>query len=413
MIHYNTLVVLCGVSLLAAAAGLVGVFAILRRRALTGDALAHASFPGICIAFMLTGERRLPVLLAGAFIAGIAGNATLSAMRRFTRLREDAALGTVLAVFFGAGLVLSRVIQNSYHEGNKAGLDSFLLGKTAGMTRGDLYWIAGLAAACLATVLLCYKEFKLTSFDGDFASTLGWPIYRLDQLMMGLIAVAVVIGLPAVGVVMIASLLILPGASARFWTERLSIMLFLAGVFGLGIGLVGTLASTYFALLPAGPIIVLTGTALFVFSLLCGTKRGLVARWLLYRRFREDWEERQLLNVLYECCSAESKFRFTSAEIVNRKAWSPPKVSSLITRGIYDGLMEPSGAGAYQLTEFGRRRSLEVARGNRLWEMFLKENPEQAGSVVNLAEESVTNVLPAETVAGLTRKLQEEGRWPA
>jgi manganese/zinc/iron transport system permease protein len=391
----------------------------LRRRALTGDALAHAALPGICLAFMATGERRLPVLLAGAFVSGVVGNATLAALRRYTRLKEDAALGSVLTIFFGAGVVLSRVIQNSYPSANKAGLESFLLGKTAGMTRGDLYWIAALAAGCLITIILCYKEFKLTAFDGDFASTLGWPVYRLDMLMMALVAVAVVIGLPAVGVVMIAALLILPGTAARFWTEQLSIMLILAGTFGFGIGLVGTLASTYLALLPAGPIIVLTGTVLFLFSLLCGTKRGLVARWLLNRNFQQEWEGRQLLNVVFERreklrpdIKPSDGWSFKFDDIRARKSWSSHKASGVVQRGIAEGLIQPLGQQQYKLTDFGQRRAVEVARGMRLWELFLKENPDLAGSLVNLAEESVTNVLPPETVKDLTQKLQAERRWP-
>ncbi len=420
MIAYNTLVVLTGVSLLGAATGLVGVFAILRRRALTGDALAHAALPGICLAFMLTGERRLPVLLLGAFASGLLGNAVLAALRRYTKLKEDAALGIVLTVFFGLGVVLSRLIQNHFPGGNKAGLDSFLLGKTAGMTRGDLFWIATLAGICLVAVVLLYKEFKLISFDGDFASTLGWPVYRLDMLMMALIAVAVVVGLPAVGVVMIASLLILPGAAARFWTHHLSSMLILAGIFGFGIGLLGTMASTYLSLLPAGPIIVLTGTTLFVFSLLAGTSRGLVARWLLNRRFQEELEERQLLKIVFEKRESAAKkaqppdvaWNFTREDITGRKSWSPRRAAAVINRGIVEGMIKFNAAQAYSLTEFGRRRSIEVTRGLRLWEMLLREHPDLAGPLANLGEESVTNVLPVETVKELTLQLQAEGRWP-
>lgn len=420
MIQYNTLVVMTGVCLLGAATGLVGLFAILRHRALTGDALAHAALPGICLAFMVTGERRLPVLLAGALATGVLGNITLAALRRFTRLKEDAALGTVLTVFFGTGIVLSRLIQNHFPGSAKAGLDSFLLGKTAGMTRGDLLWIAILAAGCLVTIVLFYKEFKLTSFDGDFANTLGWPVYRLDLLMMALVAVAVVIGLPAVGVVMIAAMLILPGSAARFWTESLSTMLWLSATFGFFIGLVGTLASANLDLLPAGPIIVLTGTSLFVISLLAGTKRGLVARWFLNRRFREELESRQLLLIAYEqheqamaAAGADAvDWSFTKEDVTARKSWSPRQASAVIERGILEGVVAPVNKNQFQWTDFGRRRAIEVTRGLLLWELFMKEHPDLAGSVVNLAEESVTNVLPPETVQELTSQLQARGRWP-
>ncbi|MEX2027519.1 MAG: iron chelate uptake ABC transporter family permease subunit, partial [Pirellulaceae bacterium] len=181
-----------------------------------------------------------------------------------------------------------RLIQNQFSNGAQAGLESFIFGKTAGMTRGDVYLILIAAAICLATVLLLYKEFKVLAFDRGFASALGWPVFALDLLLMSLIALAVVIGLPAVGAVMMAALLIIPAAAARFWTDRLSKLLWLSAAFGLATGLIGTMLSATFDNLPAGPIIVLTGSAIFVVSLLLGIKRGLIARWVVHVRNRRD-----------------------------------------------------------------------------------------------------------------------------
>src|SRR3569623_1979672 len=217
LLSYNTLVVLAGTSLLGAVSGLVGSFAVLRRRSLTGDARAHASLPGLCIAFLIVGGRSLPAMLLGAFISGILGVACISGLRRWTRIKEDAAIGIVLSVFFGFGIVLSEVIQNQTTGGSKAGLNSYILGYTAGMLLQDVYLIAALAGVCLAVIVALYKEFKLTAFDPDFGRALGHPSLALDLLLMALIAVAVVIALPAVGVVLSAALLIIPGAAARFW----------------------------------------------------------------------------------------------------------------------------------------------------------------------------------------------------
>ncbi len=165
LMAYNTLVVLAGTSLLGAGAGLVGCFAVLRRRALLGDALAHAGLPGICLAFWFWGERSMPVLLLGALLTGILGVVVVSLVRGYTRIKEDAAIGIVLSTFFGAGMVLSRMIQNRLTTGSKAGLDSYNLGKTAGMIATDVYLIAGVSLVCLLVVLVCYKEFKLVAFD--------------------------------------------------------------------------------------------------------------------------------------------------------------------------------------------------------------------------------------------------------
>jgi manganese/zinc/iron transport system permease protein len=283
LLHYNTLIVLGGTCLLGAVAGLVGTLAVLRRRALAGDAFAHAALPGLCIAFLIVGQRSLPALLIGAFVTGSLGLVTVALLRRYSRIKEDAALGIVLSVFFGAGAVLSRIIQNVVSGGNKAGLDNYILGKTAGMIAQDVVLIGGAAALCLVFILLLYKEFQIITFDADFGQSQGWPVVRLDFLLMGLLGLVVTLGLPAVGVVMMAALLILPAVAARFWTERLAVMMPLSCGMGVIMGAVGTWLSAEYANLPAGPAIVLVGTGLFLVSALLAPRRGLIARWFQAR----------------------------------------------------------------------------------------------------------------------------------
>lgn len=295
MIEYNTAIVLVGASLLGASAGMIGTLAVLRRRSLVGDALAHAALPGLCLAFVVLGEKSMPAMLLGALCSGVLGVAIIAALRRWTRIKEDAAIGIVLSVFFGAGIVLSRLIQNHFVDGSKAGLDSYILGTTAGMIASDVAWIGGAALVSLLVVVVFYKELKLVLFDVSFAKIQGWPVVALDLLMMVLIAVTVVIGLPSVGVVLIAALLILPSASARFWTERLDYMLILATAFGFVVGLVGTAFSARFSLLPAGPIIVLTGTVVFLFSMLFAPRRGAFARMATLARFRKSLAAGELI----------------------------------------------------------------------------------------------------------------------
>ncbi len=279
ILTYNTLLVLLGTSLLGAASGLIGSLAVLRRQSLAGDAFAHAALPGLCLAFMVVGERNLPALLLGAFLSGILGLIIVSFLRRFSRIKNDAALGIVLSTFFGLGVVLSRIIQNQTTTGSKAGLDSYILGKTAGIITSDVYLIGSVALLCLIVIVLLFKELELLTFDADFAKSQGWPVVGLDLILIGLLGLVVVIGLPAVGVVMMAALLILPGVTARFWTDRLAIMLPISVGFGVVTGAVGTWLSAEYANLPAGPIIVLVGAVLFLLSALLAPRRGLIARW--------------------------------------------------------------------------------------------------------------------------------------
>jgi len=414
ILPYNTLVVLSGVGLLGASAGMVGAFAVLRKRSLTGDALAHAALPGLCIAFLLVGGRNLTAMLLGALASGVIGNMVIAALVRWTRVKEDAAIGTVLGGFFGLGVVLVTGIQHMSSTGSKAGLDSYILGKTAGMTAGDVYLILAASVGCLAVVLLLFKEFKLVAFDGDFARSLGWPVYRLDLLLMTLVAVAVVIGLPAVGVVLMAALLIMPAAAARFWTERLGRLLTLSGVFGLAIGVIGTSISATFAVMPAGPIIVLTGTAFFVISMLAGTKRGVVVQALRQRTFRRELAERRLLRAALEISTqSESADRtFSRADLQRRFVTKASEFERAIADGLSSGALELRGAGTYSLSNAGKVRALEIVRGHRLWEALLIEYPELASSVADLGSVSIAPHVPSEVVEDLTARLRAAGQWP-
>lgn len=278
LLRYNTLVILAGTSLLGLVSGLVGTLAVLRRRALAGDALAHATLPGLCLAFLFVGERHLPSLLLGAAATGLFGLACVSILVRSPRVKDDAALALVLGVFFGAGIVLSRWIQNRDSQGSKAGLDSFLLGKTSGMILADVLLITSVSAFVLVVVVLLFKEFRVTLFDTGYARATGWPTAFLDLLLMLLIGLVVVAGLPSVGVVMITSLLVIPSSAARFWTDRFGTMAVVASLFGMAACVSGVVLSTLFDGLPTGALMTLSATTIFAASALFSPRGALKAR---------------------------------------------------------------------------------------------------------------------------------------
>lgn len=265
--------------LLGLSSGVLGSFSYLRKQSLMGDALAHAALPGVCIAFMLTGSKSIFFFLIGAAIAGLIATFGIGYITRHSRIKQDAALGIVLSVFFGIGIVLLTQIQHS-DSGNQSGLDKFLFGQAAGMVRSDVLTMAIVSCFLIGVCALLYKEFKLLSFDPGFARGLGLPVAFLDQLLMFLIVVAVVVGIQAVGVVLMAAMLITPAVSARYWTERLGVMAVLAGLFGGASGMIGTLVSTMDTHLPTGPLSVLAATALFIVSVLFAPKRGVLSKLL-------------------------------------------------------------------------------------------------------------------------------------
>lgn len=287
LFDYTLRTIALGSAILGIVGGVLGSFALLRRQSLLGDALSHAALPGICIAFMLTGAKSPFVLLAGAAVAG--GLATLAIMRLVsdTRIHEDAALGIVLSVFFGFGIMLLTFIQHS-GQASQAGLDRFLFGQAATLVQGQVFGMALLGGLALLLVLLLFKEFKLITFDPAFASTLGLPTNRLSMLLTSLIVVAVLIGLQTVGVVLMAAMLIAPAAAARQWTERLGVMLCLSALFGALSGVIGALLSVSDDNLPTGPMVILSATAIVIVSLLFGSARGLVWETLRSRRSRRE-----------------------------------------------------------------------------------------------------------------------------
>jgi manganese/zinc/iron transport system permease protein len=217
-----------GSMLLGIVSGVLGAFAVLRRQGLLGDTLAHAALPGIAVAFMLTGTRETIVLLLGAGIAGWIGTLVFLRVVRDTTLSEDTALGVILSVFFGIGIMLLTLIQNR-NDANQAGLDRYLFGQAAALVADNVRTFAILGLIALALLTAFYKEFKLLSFDPAFAASIGLPTRALDVLLTSLLVIAVMIGLQTVGVVLMAAMVIGPGAAARQWTDRLLTMLMLSG----------------------------------------------------------------------------------------------------------------------------------------------------------------------------------------
>ncbi|WP_337098112.1 metal ABC transporter permease [Paenibacillus sp. YIM B09110] len=283
-----------GCTLLGLSSGVIGSFSYLRKQSLMGDTLAHAALPGICIAFMLTGIKSIGLFLIGAGLAGVVATFGIGYITRHTKLKQDAAMGIVLSSFFGLGIVLLTVIQHGNY-GNQAGLDKFLFGQAASMIGSDVITMSIVCVVLLSVCALLFKQFKLISFDPGFARGLGYPVAALEQLLMLLMVVAVVAGIQAVGVVLVAALLITPAVSARYWTNKLSLMVILSGIFGAASGAIGTLFSASVSNLPTGPVTVLAATVVFVLSILFGPQRGLVAKRLMRQRAKERFvQEREI-----------------------------------------------------------------------------------------------------------------------
>lgn len=355
---YNAALVAVGAGILGFAAGSSGTFLFLRKRALVSDAVAHATLPGVGIAFILMvalgGDgRSLIGLLAGSALTAWIGLLIMEWIPRRTRLAEDAAIGSVLSVFFGLGVVLLTVVQ-SMSAGRQAGLEGFLLGSTAGMLFQDAVIIAvGGTLAVLATWLL-RRPMTLVAFDSAYAATMGYDVRRIDLLMMGLVLAVTVIGLKLVGLILIVAMLIIPAVTARFWTERSNRVIWIAGAIGGVSGYLGAVLSASAPALPTGPIIVLVAAAVFIFSLLFAPVRGVLAALIRHRHFQARVHRRQGLLAL----AAQHAIR-------------EPFTLRLLER---EGLVRADGVP----TDAGRAQAAKVALDERRW-VVAREIHQDAG----------------------------------
>jgi manganese/zinc/iron transport system permease protein len=291
---YTLRTVALGSAILGIASGALGSFAVLRKQSLLGDAISHAALPGIVLAFLITRSREPIVLMTGAMIAGWIATLAMLIITRTTRIKDDSALGLVLSVFFGFGLMLLTFTQK-LPDATQAGLDKFLFGQAATLIEKDVVTMGFMSAIALTLLAIFWKEFKLTTFDPEFAASLGFPVRLLDVILTTLLVVAIVVGLQTVGVVLMSAMVVAPAAAARQWTDKLSRMVLLGGLFGALSGVSGTLISSSGANLPTGPLIVLCMTIIVILSFVFATNRGLLWNWIRSRRNRHTLRARAVL----------------------------------------------------------------------------------------------------------------------
>lgn len=271
--------VLFSTLILGTAAGMVGCLSYWKRQSLMSDALSHAALPGVVIAFSILGYKNLPFMIFGAAVSAFIGAWLIQLIRSSSRVKEDAAMGLILSVFFGLGIMLLTVVSRK-GGGNQAGLDSFIFGQAASMVRTDVYTMMAVAIVIIAVVIIGFKEWKLFLFDPDFSKGLGLSSRLMDGLYLAMLVLVIVIGIQAVGVILMAALLIIPPVSAHYWTMSFKRMLVLSAIFGGGSGLLGTLISTMGKGWPTGPFIVIASASIFLISVIAGTQRGLLVRAL-------------------------------------------------------------------------------------------------------------------------------------
>ncbi|MEL6616802.1 MAG: metal ABC transporter permease [Bacteroidota bacterium] len=359
---YTLRIVALGAAVLGVTSGALGTFAVLRGQSLLGDAISHAALPGVVIAFLIA-ETKAPLALAlGAGLAGWIGALVVGSVVRRSRIPLDAALGIVLAVFFGVGLVLLTFAQRVPGL-NPAGLSAYLFGQAAALVAADVWLMGVLGGLAMLAMAVFWKELKVLLFDPDFAASVGFPVRALDVLLTTLLVVAIVVGLQTVGVVLMSAILIAPAAAARQWTNKLGGVVGLAAVFGAASGVSGALISASVPRLPTGPTIVLCASAIVLVSLLAAPGRGLIARWIQTLRSRRTLESTGVLEDLYTLAlrhgDPEKAHPAATLETMTAR---PERVEPTLRVLEARGWVRPSGERGWALTARGLAAVRDLAR---------------------------------------------------
>ena len=401
----NVRYVVLGSILITGSSAIVGCFTFLKKKALVGDAVAHAVLPGVCLSFILYGEKNPLVLIIGAFITGWLALTLIDFISAKSKIKEDTSIGLILSVFFGIGIFLLTIIQKS---GNAAqsGLDQFLFGKAASLVGTDLITFGIVAVLLVIAVYIFFKEFTIISFDKEFASSMGLPIRAMEAILTTLTVLAVVVGIQAVGVVLMAAMLITPAAAARFWTEKIQVMIWLAAIFGAFSGISGAYISYVAPSMPTGPWIVIVISSIAFFSFFFAPKRGILDRMMRQKRIKRHIVDENVLKALYQLGENEANFfdQRTIETILSKRTLRKDTLIKSLRRLKREGYLKKN-KDLWFFTKAGKNKGQRVVKLHRLWEVYLTEYLRIAPDHVHDDADTIEHVLTPELEARLEKLL--------
>ena len=398
---------LIGSILLGINCGLLGGFLVVRKMALVGDSLSHAVLPGVAMGFLWNMNKDPVAIFIGATVAGLLGAVAVNLIKETTLLKEDTALGLVLAAFFAVGLVLLTMIQQ-LGTANKSGIDKYLFGQAAAISLKDVKLMSVVTGLSLLSILVFYKGFLVTSFDAGFARATGISVQIFHYALMLLLAFSVVISLQAVGVVLVSAMLITPAAAAYMLTDRMHRLLILAALFGVFAGVCGAFFSFLRPNLPTGPFMVLGASAVFGAAFLFGPKHGVVVRWSMHRSRSQRTKRENTLKSIYHVLEARDFHGegVTLEELAQRRRETIEEARQQAERLRVHGLASLNEHGqTIYLTPDGMQRALSIVRNHRLWELYLTNAAQIAVDHVHEDAEKIEHVLGEDVVRELERRL--------
>lgn len=402
MISSTLILVLIGLAIISAVAGVVGTYSFLRKRALIGDAVAHAVLPGVAVGFLLSGTKNPVFLLLGGLFFGFLAILSIDVIRRKTKLSEDTAIAVVSTVYFAIGSVFLSIISNS-GDGDQAGLKDFLFGKAATLTEGDLLVFLMAAVFVVVAVFFFYKPFLLVSFNKDFAQAQGWNVNVYETILSILTVLVISIGLQAVGVVLMSALLIAPAASARYWTNSLPKMMWISAVFGAISGVGGGLLSLLGEDMPTGPWVIMILFFFTLITLLFAPEKGYLSIW---KRNKKNFEKINQENVLkaFQQFKEEGSIEVSLSTFLEKRKMDTAVLGKTLNR-IQAKNWLTQKEGKFALTALGEIEAKRVVRLHRLWELYLTQRLNFKEDHIHGTAETIEHLLTDELEKELVKEL--------
>jgi manganese/zinc/iron transport system permease protein len=417
-----------GCMLMGLSAAVVGVIVVIRRQALLGESLAHASYPGVilgmlgALALFGNGGESVPVALAvlfGAFVSSLLGLYFIEFLQRQLRIRYDSALCFVLAAFFGLGITLASRVQFT-HTALYRQIQVYLYGQAATMRDVHVFLYAALALLVCITVIALYRDLQVLLLDKEFARAVGVRTRIIEPVIFTLIVAAVVIGVRCVGVVLMSAMLIAPAVTARQLSHRLWQVFGIAGLVGALCGFLGNYLSVELShqlsaglgrhlALPTGPMVVLVASVLCLMALFFAPQRGLVLRHLRVWLFKHRCCRENLIKSLWRLRERE---KIALSDVQCLQKGMPLSCWRARQQLMKEGHIVQRTDGSLQLTESGEREGARIVRLHRLWELYLVDVLGMGVERVHRSAEEIEHILTPELEERLSRILNDPSEDP-
>ncbi len=405
----GVLTILIGALAVSFASAIIGTFTYLRKKALVGDAVSHSVLPGICFAFILSGEKDPLLLILGAFLSGWISVFFIDFIVSRSKIKADSAISITLSLFFAFGAVLLSFIQNS-DNANQSGINHFLFGKAAAITDADLKLFIGVLIIVGIITLLFFKKFTTICFNEDYAKSIGWNVKWIDFVMSSLTVLVIASGIQTVGVVLMAALLITPPGAAGFWTHSIRKLIFLGLIFATISTVLGTFVSYVRPNMPTGPWIIFFLSIIAILSVLFSPK-GILRRLVLNRENKSKIRNENLLKTAYYLTYERELPDFSRSEIVSKRSYETLELEkglkSLKNKGF---LLENSGR--FYLSESGKTEAKRIVRLHRLWELYLTNKMNFKSDHIHGIAETIEHIITPEIEAKLLAELDYPDKDP-